>query len=108
MAIHGSEAVLTHPTNDTSALTTTQKADATLNTKECLPCRIMGSGVMAGTGGYAIWQSRAAAPGSPGQKKIVAGLGLGSSDCYFCVLDLQRKCCLALIVGSVFRWRSWK
>jgi len=32
---------------------------------------------MAGTGAYAIWQTRAAAPGSPAQKRIVAGLGLG-------------------------------
>lgn len=47
------------------------------NPKECLSCRIMGTGVMAGTGSYAIWQARAAAPGSPGQKKIIAGLGLG-------------------------------
>ncbi|KAF8197991.1 hypothetical protein BJ912DRAFT_952748 [Pholiota molesta] len=47
------------------------------NPKECLSCRIMGTGVLAGTGSYAIWQSRASAPGSPGQKKIVAGLGLG-------------------------------
>ncbi|KAF9484509.1 hypothetical protein BDN70DRAFT_771216, partial [Pholiota conissans] len=54
--------------------------------KECLSCRIMGTGVLAGTGSYAIWQCRASAPGSPGQKKIVAGLGI------------------ALLVGSVFRW----
>ncbi|KDR75315.1 hypothetical protein GALMADRAFT_249341 [Galerina marginata CBS 339.88] len=45
--------------------------------KECLSCRVMGTGVLAGTGSYAIWQTRAVAPGSPGQKKIVAGLGLG-------------------------------
>jgi len=47
------------------------------NPKECLSCRVMGTGVLAGTGAYAIWQSRATAPGSPGQKRIVAGLGLG-------------------------------
>ena len=44
---------------------------------ECLSCRITGSAAMAGTGAYAIWQTRAAAPGSPAQKRIVAGLGLG-------------------------------
>lgn len=49
------------------------------NPRECLSCRIMGTGVMAGTGSYAIWHARAAAPGSPGQKKIIAGLGLGES-----------------------------
>jgi hypothetical protein len=47
------------------------------SSKDCLSCRIMGAGLMAGTGSYAIWQSRAAAPGSPAQKKVVAGLGLG-------------------------------
>jgi len=47
------------------------------NSKDCLSCRIMGAGLMAGTGSYAIWQSRTAAPGSPAQKKVVAGLGLG-------------------------------
>lgn len=108
MAMNSSEAVLAHSNNDTPVPKTTQKVDATLNAKECLPCRITGSGIMAGTGGYAIWQSRAAAPGSPGQKKIVAGLGLGLSGCYFCVLDSPTKYCSALIVGSVFRWRSWK
>ncbi|KAF5385863.1 hypothetical protein D9615_002357 [Tricholomella constricta] len=45
--------------------------------KDCLSCRIIGTGTLAGVGSYAIWQSRAAALGSPGQKKIVAGLGIG-------------------------------
>ena len=47
-----------------------------VSSKDCLSCRIMGTGLMAGTGSYAIWQSRAAAPGSA-QKKVVASLGLG-------------------------------
>jgi hypothetical protein len=54
---------------------TSEAIDAT--SKDCLSCRIMGTGLMAGTGSYAIWQSRAAALGSPAQKKVVAGLGLG-------------------------------
>ncbi|KAF8875802.1 hypothetical protein CPB84DRAFT_1715272 [Gymnopilus junonius] len=58
--------------------------------RECLSCRIMGTGILAGTGSYAIWQSRAAATGTPLQKKMVATVGL------------------ALIIGSVFRWRGWK
>lgn len=76
--------------------------------KECLSCRIMGTGVLAGTGSYAIWQSRASAPGSPGQKKIVAGLGLGMSiSTSFGQLQLLKRS-PALLVGSVFRWRQWK
>lgn len=44
---------------------------------DCLSCRIVGTGTLAGVGSYAIWQSRAAAPGGPAQKRIVAGLGVG-------------------------------
>ncbi|KAF8972903.1 hypothetical protein BDZ97DRAFT_1778276 [Flammula alnicola] len=62
-----------------------ESIDARPNSKECLSCRIMGTGVLAGTGSYAIWQSRAAAPGSPGQKKIVAGLGLGTLELYLII-----------------------
>lgn len=47
-------------------------------TNECLSCRIIGTGALGGTGTYAIWQARRAAPGSIGQKRILAGLGLGS------------------------------
>jgi len=56
--------------------------------QECISCRVVGTGAFAGTGAYAIWLSRAAAPGTPGQKKILAGLGI------------------ALLVGGVFRWRN--
>ncbi|KAF9467349.1 hypothetical protein BDZ94DRAFT_1305429 [Collybia nuda] len=54
--------------------------------QDCLSCRIVGTGTFATVGTYALWQSRAAAPGSPGQKKIVAGLGV------------------ALLAGGVIRW----
>ena len=45
--------------------------------KECLSCRLIGTGALGGVGSYAIWQSRATAPGSLGQKRVVAGLGVG-------------------------------
>ncbi|KAF8070349.1 hypothetical protein FPV67DRAFT_1487046, partial [Lyophyllum atratum] len=54
--------------------------------KDCISCRIVGTGTLTGVGSYALWQSRVAAPGSPGQKKIVAGLGV------------------AFLVGGVMRW----
>jgi hypothetical protein len=47
-------------------------------TRDCLGCRIVGSGTFAAVGSYALWQARAAAPGSPGQKRIIAGLGVGA------------------------------
>jgi predicted ribosomally synthesized peptide with SipW-like signal peptide len=45
--------------------------------KECLSCRLIGTGALGGVGSYALWQSRATAPGSLGQKRVVAGLGVG-------------------------------
>jgi len=54
--------------------------------KECLSCRLVGTGALGGVGSYALWQSRATAPGSLAQKRVVAGLGV------------------ALLIGSVFRW----
>ena len=47
------------------------------NPKECLSCRLIGTGTLGGVGSYALWQSRAAAPGSLGQKRAIAGLGVG-------------------------------
>ncbi|KAF8230200.1 hypothetical protein L208DRAFT_1400914 [Tricholoma matsutake] len=58
----------------------------TSNYKDCPSCRIVGSTTLATVGTYALWQSRAAAPGSPSQRRIIAGLGL------------------ALLAGSVVRW----
>jgi hypothetical protein len=45
--------------------------------EDCPSCRIVGSATLATVGTYALWQSRASAPGSPGQRRVVAGLGLG-------------------------------
>ncbi|TFK74527.1 hypothetical protein BDN72DRAFT_788678 [Pluteus cervinus] len=90
---------MSNPPDSESPRATKQKstygsADSTLveqigampTSKNCLSCRIVGSGTFAGVGAYALWQSRAAAPGTPAQKRIVAGLGV------------------ALCVGSVIRW----
>ncbi|GLB37307.1 hypothetical protein LshimejAT787_0403580 [Lyophyllum shimeji] len=57
-----------------------------LPNKDCLSCRLIGTGALTGVGSYALWQSRVAAPGSPGQKRILAGLGL------------------AFLAGGVMRW----
>ncbi|KAF5351724.1 hypothetical protein D9756_007464 [Leucocoprinus leucothites] len=54
--------------------------------KECLSCRIVGTGTFAGVGIYALLQARASAPGTPAQKRIIGGLGV------------------AMLVGSVIRW----
>lgn len=63
---------------------------------------MVGSATFATVGTYALWQSRAAAPGSPLQKRVVAGFGLGmhcSSNIRFLIICLQ-----ALLAGSVVRW----
>ncbi|KAF8893942.1 hypothetical protein BD779DRAFT_1669457 [Infundibulicybe gibba] len=60
------------------------------NSKECVSCRVIRSGTFAGVGAYALWQSRAAAPGSLWQKRIVGGLGV------------------AMLAGSVTTWWQCK
>ncbi|KAF9070867.1 hypothetical protein BDP27DRAFT_1263271, partial [Rhodocollybia butyracea] len=45
--------------------------------KDCISCRIVGTGTFATLGGYAIWQSRAVSPGTPVQKRIMTGVGVG-------------------------------
>ena len=59
-----------------------EQINAIPSTKDCLSCRIIGTGALGGTGAYAIWQARRAAPGSMGQKRILAGLGLGIPFCH--------------------------
>ncbi|ESK91020.1 hypothetical protein Moror_16325 [Moniliophthora roreri MCA 2997] len=54
--------------------------------KDCLSCRIVGTGTLMGVGGYALWQSRATAPGTPLQKRVMGGVGV------------------ALVIGGFFRW----
>ncbi|RDB25244.1 hypothetical protein Hypma_008014 [Hypsizygus marmoreus] len=75
--------------SDSSLQPAERVLNAPVNSKkynDCLSCRIVGTGTLGGVGSYAIYQSRAAAPGTPGQKRIVAGLGV------------------ALLVGGVIRW----
>ncbi|KAJ3749246.1 hypothetical protein DFH05DRAFT_660162 [Lentinula detonsa] len=49
---------------------------------DCISCRIVGTGTFATVGGYALWQSRAVAPGTPMQKRVMAGVGVGgTNDC---------------------------
>ncbi|KAK7689920.1 hypothetical protein QCA50_006559 [Cerrena zonata] len=44
--------------------------------EDCLACRVIGTGALAGVGIYALNQSRAHAPGSLIGKRIMAGLGV--------------------------------
>ncbi|KAJ3772962.1 hypothetical protein FB446DRAFT_734713 [Lentinula raphanica] len=53
---------------------------------DCISCRIIGTGTFATVGGYALWQSRAVAPGTPMQKRAMAGVGV------------------AMLIASLFRW----
>lgn len=71
--------------------------------QDCLSCRIVGTGTFATVGTYALWQSRAAAPGGPGQKKIVAGLGVGMLR-YCSYVGRLTFSYPALIAGGVIRW----
>ncbi|KAI0088639.1 hypothetical protein BDY19DRAFT_994017 [Irpex rosettiformis] len=53
------------------------KAKDELSPKECLTCRIIGTGALAGVGLYALQASRPHAPGSVIGKRITAGVGVG-------------------------------
>ncbi|KAJ7071735.1 hypothetical protein B0H15DRAFT_870415 [Mycena belliarum] len=55
---------------------------------ECFACRVTGTATFTGVGLYALWTARAAAPGSPRSKRLVAVLGA------------------AMLVGGVLRWRT--
>jgi hypothetical protein len=66
------------PTENQPERNLVDQINALPRTNECLSCRIIGTGALGGTGAYAIWQSRATAPGSVGQKGMLAGLGLGT------------------------------
>ncbi|KAJ7499855.1 hypothetical protein FB451DRAFT_1385523 [Mycena latifolia] len=61
---------------------------ATESRTECFACRVTGTATFTGLGIYALWMSRAAAPGSPGSKKFVAAFGA------------------AMLVGGVLRWKQ--
>jgi hypothetical protein len=46
--------------------------------KECITCKIVGTGTFLGVGGYALWQSRSVAPGTQMQKRFLAFMGIGT------------------------------
>ena len=58
--------------------TQTQRPDAqaAANPKDCMACRVIGTGALGGVGVYALNQSRAHAPGSVVGKRIMAGVGV--------------------------------
>lgn len=58
----------------------TEHIHAMPGSKDCLSCRIVGTGTFAGVGTYALYQARPAALGSPMQKRLVAGLGVCTLD----------------------------
>ena len=75
------------------------------NPKDCLSCRIIGTGTLGGVGIYALWQTRVAAPGTPLQKKGLAIVGLG--EIYLPgVNHLLKTLCVALVAGGVLRWNK--
>lgn len=63
------------PTNDTP--------QQRIAPEECLTCRIIGTGALAGVGFYALQMSRPKAPGSVLGKRIMGGVGV----CEFLVQD---------------------
>ena len=68
--------------------------------KDCLSCRIIGTGTLSGVGSYAIWQARATAPGSSGQKKMLAGVGVGSFVPFISrVIELSTRSSYSIVGG---------
>ncbi|KZV79641.1 hypothetical protein EXIGLDRAFT_734708 [Exidia glandulosa HHB12029] len=49
---------------------------ADVQAQDCLECRFIGTAAFSGTGAYALYQSRRAAPGSPFGKRVTAVLGV--------------------------------
>ena len=79
------------------------------NPKDCLACRVIGTGALAGVGIYALNQSRAHAPGSVVGKRIMAGVGI----CECTPPDFAGLRCsfghavtLGFLAGSYLRWNK--
>ena len=53
------------------------EAEQAVEYEDCLPCRIVGTGALGTVGGYALYMSRARAPGSVVGKRIMGGIGIG-------------------------------
>ncbi|KAG7090929.1 hypothetical protein E1B28_010002 [Marasmius oreades] len=64
----------------------TSAINASTRPKDCLSCRVIGTTTLTGVGGYALWQSRTIAAGTPLQKRLMSGVGV------------------ALILGGGYRW----
>jgi hypothetical protein len=79
-------------------------SEASPKYKDCPLCRIVGSATFATIGTYALWQSRAAAPGSPLQRRMVAGLGLGMRPPSVYTSSISSIPHVAFLAGSVVRW----
>ncbi|TFL07746.1 hypothetical protein BDV98DRAFT_600012 [Pterulicium gracile] len=56
--------------------------------RDCLSCRLVGSGTLGGVGLYALYQTRPAAPGSAAGKRLVGVVGFG------------------LLLASAIRWKQ--
>lgn len=76
------------------------------DSKDCLSCRIIGTGTLGGVGAYAVWQSRAAASGSPLQKKGLALVGLGEEHFVDRLPFSDIVSAIALMTGGVLRWNK--
>ncbi|KAG6375229.1 hypothetical protein JVT61DRAFT_3442 [Boletus reticuloceps] len=55
--------------------------------KDCISCKVVGTGALALTGLYALRMARSQAPGSVFGKRMMAGIGVGESA-------LQSRCIL--------------
>ena len=67
---------------------TDSPSQPTSRPRDCLSCRVIGTGALGATGLYAINQGRAHQPGSVVGKRIMAGVGV------------------LFLFGSVVRWRA--
>ena len=65
--------------NTAPPLTETRTHETLTAGQECFTCRVIGTAALAGTGVYALNQSRAHAPGSVVGKRIMAGVGVCKS-----------------------------
>ena len=52
------------------------KQEQQLPPQECLTCRIIGTGALAGVGIYALQLARPAQPGPPAVKRVYTGIGI--------------------------------
>lgn len=77
--------------------------------KDCLPCRLVGTATLGGVGIYALYQSRAQAPGSAVGKRVMAGLGVCMSCSSITVALVLLMAALpsraiGFLVAGVLRW----